>query len=432
MFEQFKVTDIISKIDRLHEKALSLNKIFRKDIAGVSIADVYIDKKRVSKILLKELSQGSYKFSPPLEKKIKKSEKERTIYSYTVLDNIVQSLFFEKIMFYFEKNISKNVFSYRKGRTNKSAVLDFQKFLKKNKNEDLFVFRCDIKNYTDSIPIKNSSLLWGMIENILKTTHFSQEENIYIYESIKAVLRPIIRQSGVEFQKIVGIPTGCIMSTLVANLYLKDIDNLLSQDKNAFYARFGDDFLFAHKDFLTFDKILKELYKTIDLLSLEQNEDKRKIFYFTKAGKSISLHIDGIDHFVKGTNKFDFLGYNIHAEGGTSAKSKVFKRAMKHIKRIILNLHKEIPQKKEDKAYILCKLLNHSIYSRKNDPSSEITNFIDKTTNIGALKTIDYEIAHLISQKITGIKGVKSWRHLSYKELREKFGLKSFCKNKRE
>ena len=419
-------------IEKFYKKFLKKNKSFQEDYHGISAVDIFYDQNKIARILNKLIKNGQYSFDPPIEKNIYTGKKKRHIFSYSTLDNLVQSVLYEHLSACSNKFIFPNVYSYIKGKSSYQAVAHFLKYIRKvrkNNKIDVFVLRGDIFEYTDSIPIGKSSFVWKIFEQLL--VHLPEQEKKYFLKLITHLLRPELKTSdGFEYQKIIGIPTGNSISTLVANLYLLELDHYFSQIPDSFYARYGDDFFFAHTNLQHFLQAKQEMLNVIKKLELRLNESKNHCFYFTKAGKKLHFEGDKVDEII-GTNKINFLGYQIYAEGSYSPSCVVFKKIIRNITARVKNTNAIFSHlDSSERGKILCQSVNNMFNLEHSFCMPEVKILLNKVTNRGYLKNLDYEIALTISEAVSGEKGVRSWRKISYQTVRQQWGLISLCQLK--
>lgn len=95
---------------------------------------------------------------------------------------------------------------------------------------------------------------------------------------------------GIYIRRRAGIPIGSALSVVIGTLYLVDIDQLSTRE-GVKYLRYMDDIIIFCKTRTVLRKVVKELYRILDVLQLTLADAK------TYIGKV--------------ANGFDFLGYRI-------------------------------------------------------------------------------------------------------------------------
>lgn len=148
-------TRCIQRITKLYNKLLGSNRIFEQDQAGINISDIYTDK-NITKILIRELLNGSYQPMQYDERKVYINSKMRLIANYSFIDRLLLGILYDLFRERTLHLISPSVYSYISGRSAKQAIQSFCSYLKQiqapNKQINLYVLRADITNYGGSIP----------------------------------------------------------------------------------------------------------------------------------------------------------------------------------------------------------------------------------------------------------------------------------------
>lgn len=209
--------------------SLARNNNGSPGIDGVSFVD--IEKSGLSDFLdelRSELQDGSYL---PLRNRIKEipktNGKMRRLGIPTIRDRVVQGVLKLILEPVFEADFQDGSYGYRPKRTAHQAVEQVAEAIFKGKTR---VIDLDLKTYFDTV--KHSILLSKVAERIQddKVMHF---------------LKLPLKASGSQ-----GVPQGGVISPLLSNLYLNEVDCLLEKAKEVTregkythldYARFADD-----------------------------------------------------------------------------------------------------------------------------------------------------------------------------------------------
>ncbi len=404
----------LGRILHFHARSSKPERLFAPDVNGVSIADLYLNRKDIGFLLARLLQEESFYFHPPTQKYQRVGKKMRHIFSYILVDRLMLCILNELLGQAALSFISAHVYSYIKGRSHKQAVGQFLQYLRKIQKTqgkpDVFVLRADISNYTDSIPVGSHSHLWQILDKIIDQLPDAINKQ-YIHKLVMETLRPIITTpEGFAYQKSVGVPTGNALSNLTANIYLLELDEIAIRVPDGFYARFGDDFIFAHPDLEKFVDCETKILEKIAHLGLSVQHTKKQRFYLTRAGKKLLGH----DEFT-GCNKINFLGYVIYANRQVSFSNDYIKHLLSEVKQRIMNCLSVNPDRDpEDKGRLVCATINTIL--DVNNPFSEkkLKNKLKQITHRGTLKQIDYAIALLVAENLTGIKGVRAFRKIPY------------------
>ncbi|MCD6047767.1 MAG: hypothetical protein K0S08_1414 [Gammaproteobacteria bacterium] len=414
----------------LYQQTIEKNKRFYVDPAGVSLNFLKHHRWHYCHLLAEELSSKSYQTSPAKRCHYKIRNKTRTFFHLQLADILLQRLWFELLMPRLEKYLSPHLFSYRKGRCIIEAIKSCSAFIRKARKakKDLYVFRADIKDFTDTIPVHFHSLIWQQLESLLPEMASDKAAHAYSWELLQQLTRPaILQEDGTLYQNLYGLPTGTVFSNMLGNLYLTPLDQCLASIEGGFYLRYGDDFLFLHA---SADRVLEASQKTSEILTsleLTLNLKKQKFIYLTKAGKK-----DVDAPAFLGAQYFEFLGFNIYADATRAPKKGQTRKLMRYFRQLILVTAKlTLGESLEDRAYALCEALNQQarLFETGIESQSDLIALFH-STNRFYFKELDKQIALSIAETLTGKKGVDAFNLLPYRKLRNKYGLLSLCQIK--
>jgi len=224
-----------------------------------------------------ELVHGTYQ---PMGNRIKEIPKGggrvRVLGIPAIRDRVVQGslrLIVEPI---FEADFQDGSYGYRPRRRAHEAVVRVSKAVVENKT---MVIDLDLESYFDNI--RHDVLLRKVAQRVDD-------------EDIMRLLKVILKAGGKR-----GVTQGGVISPLLANIYLNEIDKMLEKAKKVTrqgeytyiqYARFADDIVILvnyYYRWLT-KAVYKRLVQELDKLGIKVNRDKTKIVDLTK-GEAFSF-----------------------------------------------------------------------------------------------------------------------------------------------
>lgn len=225
--------------------------------------------------------------------------KPRRIHKACVRDRILHHSVFRILYPIFDKSFIFDSYSCRIGKGTHRAVNRLEKFcrqLSKNNRRNIFVLKCDIKNFFDSI---DQRILLGLIKDKVP-----DEKAIWL---IKKIIKSFEKDAGK------GLPLGNVTSQLFANIYLNELDQFVKHKlKVKYYLRYCDDFVILGES----RNYLVRLVSSID--------------NFLKEKLKITIHSDKII-IRKSHQGVDFLGYVV-LPNYRVLRIKTKKRIIKKIK----------------------------------------------------------------------------------------------------
>ena len=267
---------MFEKIIEITNLSLAFERVkINKSCAGVDLMTVDRFERNLKHHLQElqlDLSRGTYAPLPLLKILVEKKDKEpRGLFIPTVRDRVVQTGCLQVVEPAFDASFEDCSFAYRKGRSVRQAVARVKHIYDAGYR---WVVDADIDAFFDNI---DHDILMKKIADLI------QEERIL------GVIRSWVEAEvwdGKEVYKLDrGIPQGSVISPILANLFLDELDETL-EAKGYKLVRFADDFLVLCK---TPEKAQEALTLTEEIL------DKM----------SLALDEADIVHFDEG---FTFLG----------------------------------------------------------------------------------------------------------------------------
>ncbi len=238
-------------------------------IDGVTFDD--IEKAGVEAFLEQiqnELVSGTYR---PMRNRIKEipkgNDKFRVLGIPAIRDRVVQGalkLILEPI---FEADFQEGSYGYRPKRSAHAAVDRVAEAVVKNKTR---VIDLDLRAYFDNV--RHDTLLKKVAERVND-------------DQVMRLLKLILKAGGKQ-----GVPQGGVISPLLSNLYLNEVDKMLERAKEVSrygrftyieYARFADDLVVLVDGFRKWEWLLKAAYKRLveefEKLGVQMNQEKTRI-----------------------------------------------------------------------------------------------------------------------------------------------------------
>ena len=278
-------------------------------IDGVTIKEYAKNEQENVLELLEKLKAKEYKPTPVRRVYIpKKDGKKRPLGIPTLEDRIVQQALTDILMPKYEKLVFHNwSMGYRPGRGVESALQVIIKNIELGRN---WIYDCDIKGFFDSIPHKK---LMKVLNKVIADGT--------VLDLIWSWLKCGYMEDGKYYNTKAGQPQGGVISPLLANVYLNELDWELHKAK-IYFVRYADDFLLfceTEEEVTRAGNIAKSV---IESLGLEVAMNKTKVVDFKN-------------------DDFDFLGFHFNhwrtSKNGkdyysivpTEKSIKTFKKAIK-------------------------------------------------------------------------------------------------------
>jgi len=194
----------------------------------------------------------------------------------TVKDRVVQMAIKRVIEPIFEQTFRDSSHGFRPERGCKDALREVDAWLKAGYN---WVVDADIKGYFDNI---SHALMMDKVEQYIADKS--------LLSLLEAYLKQDIMIECESWKPSQGTPQGAVLSPLLANIYLNELDYLIGEKYRM--VRYADDFVILTTSEAEAEKALAEVRQWMENHHLELPPDKTRI-------------VDETDD----PNGFDFLGY---------------------------------------------------------------------------------------------------------------------------
>lgn len=409
------------QIERLHQRYLLTSRLYEMRQSDVSLASIVMNRGKVARLLAREVAEGRYELEPGELRTIRARHKMREVFACRITDLIVHGVVADIVQEAVGPQLSRRVFSYRKGLSWLTPIAQLAAYVRaeRGKHDDpklrgIYVLRRDVDSYTDSIPIGDGSPLWPMLAAELG-------------EPLPTLLEQVVRvemkvPGGGTVCRAQGLPMGQPIAAVLANLYLGEMDRALETIPGGFYARYGDDFLFAHPDPRVAEEAGAVSDRILEALRLTVNEKKRRTLYLTPAGRASADWPE-----ATGASSVPFLGTRIGGDGTIGLDEKKVRGLLRELDRRTAVTARTMRGADPDRAgRAVC-----SVVGRALDPRSALTQQRSAialrrvVTDRRQLEQLDYWIARLVLKAVTGRRDARTFREIPYRKLREEWGLPS-------
>ena len=408
------------QMDRLEVRLAKSGRLDGLTRDEVSLRSLMLDRGATARRLAAAVADGTYDFRPG-SLVVLAGAKRRTIVSLDAADWLVHSAVAAVLTDAFEPRLSDAVYSYRAGMSNWDAAAALGAHIRAHRRDaespeqrGLTVLRADVSSYGDSIPVAATSALWPALADWVDC-----EQTGPLWRCVERCIRPVVSGTGDGPRcRAIGIPVGSPVANPLTNLYLDPVDRML-QARGGFYARFGDDLVFAHPDPVAVREAAVELDSQLAGLRLAINADKRALVHLNAAGRPGS---DG----EPGTSMVTYVGCRIGADGAIGLPAVKVREVVRDIRARLRRQARMFKGESTDAhGRAACALVTRSL-----DPTNPLAvrhaGLLRAAVNDRAqLEQIDYAIAREVVASVTGDRSPRGFRRLSYHKLRSELGLVS-------
>lgn len=241
-------------LKRLKKSSLGLDGLRIDDICATSF---YEDLKD-------EIFHLSYSPQPLKRAFMPKENKDelRKLAIPSLKDKFIQNILVSELSRYFDKGFSNCSYAYRSGKSYTNAIYRARDFLKTY----TYAIKSDIKDFFENI---DHNFLLEILNNHIKDSRITRLIELWIKNGIFSKFDYLPHQKGVH--------QGDVLSPLLSNIYLNQMDMFL-HSKAIDFVRYADDFVIfsASKD--NAEQILAELKAFLSTIKLSINEIKTAIY----------------------------------------------------------------------------------------------------------------------------------------------------------
>jgi hypothetical protein len=202
---------------------------------------------------------------------------------------------------------------------------------------------------------------------------------------------------------------------VVNNLYLGSVDEALSAIPGLFYSRFGDDLMLVHEAPPALRQASDALSRGCEALGLTLNPEKTKTLYLTVPGRSSAQWPEATPaSFVT------YLGARLSLNGNLGLADDKARRVLRELRRRVTNTNAFVKASPlEARMSALVTVVRDAL-----DPSSGVEDpkaapLRGVVDDRGQLKQLDYLVALSVAEALSGLRGPRAFRKVSYRRLRQ-------------
>jgi RNA-directed DNA polymerase len=264
----------------LIDKVIDDNNLFRAcekvkankgapGIDGMTVNELFGHVSKYLPYLKRKLRDGSYEPLPVKRVEIPKPDgSKRKLGIPCVRDRMVQQAIYQVIGVIIDPHFSESSFGFRPSRNQHQAIKQSIKYYEQGYK---VVVDCDLKSYFDTI---NHQKLMEYLKVFI--------QDKVILKLIWKFLKSGILENGLEKPTEFGAPQGGVLSPILSNVYLNQLDKELEKRGHKF-VRFADDFCIYVKSKRAGLRVLESITEYLEKeLKLTVNRTKSKVGSPTK------------------------------------------------------------------------------------------------------------------------------------------------------
>lgn len=341
--------------------------------------------------LVEEIREELKDFKPQTVKRVmipKVNGEERPLGIPTMRDRIIQQMFKQVLEPICEAKFYNHSYGYRPNRSTRNALARCQHLV--NKNNLHYVVDVDIKGFFDNV---NHNKL-------IKQLYTIGVKDNRVLNIISKMLKSEIKGEGIQSK---GVPQGGILSPLLSNVVLNELDQWVytqwegfktdyeyvdqtkkiraikenSKLKEVYIVRYADDFKLFTRDYKTAIKMLKAVKRYLkDTLKLEVSNEKTKIRNLRKNST------DFVGYKIKAVKKKKYVAYT-----NVSDKNKL--KIRKKMRSLIKDIQKnpDIKTVNKHNAYVIS-IKNYYKYTTHISRSFKELHYLISRTLYNRLKRV--------------------------------------------
>jgi len=350
----------------------SLEQIFKPSILKESYKEINKNSSGLDEVTFREFENNLSKhlqdiaddvlkgiYAPEPLKKIEidkpNSDEKRPIALSAIKDKVVQRTLYKNLNPYFDKLFSDKSYAYRPDKSTITAINRVTGFINQ---KNLHIVKTDIDNFFENI---DHDILLKLLDN-----HISDKKLIRLI----SLFIQIGGFSKMDFDEhLHGVHQGDILSPLLSNIYLNEMDSFLEKSDIKF-VRYADDFVMLFQTKNETYKTLKELKKYLKTLKLTLKEDKTSIIHISDGFVFLGIRFEGRNRSVD-NERFQKSISKLHKLSKNSSGFKKFVDEVNHYLLTLKNYYLKIVTKNELQHRLLqdalIDTLSHKVYLSKSN-----------------------------------------------------------------
>lgn len=267
--EQFDTSHIMWRVVRKENiesaiKAVKSNK-GAAGIDGITTDELEAHFEEYGELIEKKLMNGTYRPQPVRRVTIPKGNgKTRDLGIPVVRDRVIQQAIKQIIEPLIDRTFHRNSYGFRPNRGTREALKQCIKYYEEGYR---FVVDCDLKQCFDTL--NHDKLMYHLEKHI--------QDKAVLHFIRRSLLSGVIDLSGELLASETGAPQGGVLSPLLSNVYLHELDKELDRRGHKF-VRYADDFVIYVKSQRAGERVMASVTKFIEKdLKLIVNQEKSQV-----------------------------------------------------------------------------------------------------------------------------------------------------------
>lgn len=395
---------------------------------GVSFFDTATKRKTLAKTIAHTVAAGDYQPKPVDLWFLESKGKVRAAHMPGFTDHVIGSALYQLLTRNARSYGLPGVYSYLPGLTNATAMRALAAFVREHRRRvgktgpPVYVMQSDFDHYGDGLPVGPDAAVWPILREIAALGSPNGDLSENAWNLITALVRPVVRESdGALFTRLNGVPMGTPVVPVLSNVAVLPMDRAIQEIDGIFYARYNDDFLFAHSEMAAMHEADARIDSILGGLGVRRKQAKERRTALSATGMPSTE-----DPAYRGGNRIDCLGLSVSHAGAVTVGPH---RLRRFIGRFAARIDgaaaavRSLPL--PDRAQHLVAMTNVMLDTASPFAIPGLSALLDATTDRNVLKDLDFRIARKISQVATGRPGVKGLRLLPPRVLYTEMGLVS-------
>ncbi len=423
-------SELATALHQLSERARQREQLDRLDATGLTFGELGSELERLAEVLSKSLRGGGYQLGILEERRVQLGEKTRLLQIPSLLDGAVLRVLGARLTALAEPGLPATLHSYRRGHSPWAVLRALGDFVRAHRSSrptlqrGLFVLQRDVASYGESLQTGPDSPLFRELPAVLARAA-SRDEAARLRSLFEASLRQPVRFLDGSIGPLkTGVATGSPVQPFCANLYLLDLDRELSQ-LGGFYSRFGDDMLFCHEDSAVVSHAGERIASLVAARGLKLNPAKTRDWYFNGAARPHAAHPER-----RATSTIEYLGARLDFQGCLGLKQRRLSELERALRQRLSRTAALLgPATRDERLALLLAVTRQALTPHGALALRGAQQLGHIVNDHNQLKDLDYRVARMIAELVTGVLGPRAFRTLPYRELR-RLGLPSLVQER--